>query len=558
MDRSIVYVGELPRSADFLGFEKDVLYALGYLGQAMLGSPTAVSGLVCAPTSPASLNITVGVGSIYAMETVDATAFGSLGTDSNTILKQGLAESPATLAISPPTTSGYSQIYLVEAAYVDADTNPITLPYVNSANPAQPLNGPNGSGTQQNTVRAGECVIALKAGAAAPTGTQVAPAADAGYTALYLVTVSNGQATITSANIATYPGAPFIPLTLPQVPPAIQKQAGNYAVDTGASANTLNITLPAGTTLTPGMPLRIKKGNLANTGAINVIVTAGGVAQSPVSATWQDGTAFASGDWGANQVGEGVFDGTSLRMSGPDGPTQWNNHVTISTSTIYTNLITNYPSIQPPRNTLLHQQAAGSGNVTVPAGVTQLYFRGVGAGGGGAPGGGGSFTSLSGGGGGSGGYIEGWVAVTPGQVLPWVVGGGGAGSTTNGVLGGTGGSTTFGGATATGGGGAQLTFGGGTTGAGGGSYGTGSGASIANFPGSVGGDGNPFVANIQGGQGASSAFGGGGRTSTVGLPAGSSVINGVAPGSGGGGVWGANLTNLGGGNGADGALIILY
>ena len=332
MDRQVVYVGETPRSADFLGFEKQVLYGLGYLSQAMLGSPTAVAGLVCAPTSPASLNVTVGVGSIYEMETVDATAFGGLPADPNTILKQGLLESPTTLAISPPVTSGYSQVYLIEAAYNDVDSNPVTLPYYNSVTPSQPLNGPNGSGAQQNTTRSGQCVIALKAGSAAPTGTQVAPAADSGYVPLYTITVSNGQTTITSGNIAVYPGAPFIPLTLPQVPVAIQEQTGNYAVDSGAAANVINITLPASTTLTAGMPIKIKKGNLANTGAMTAVITAGATVLSPVSLVWADGSAFAANDYPANAVGQAIWDGTVLRMNGMTGPSIFQRSSTVVTN----------------------------------------------------------------------------------------------------------------------------------------------------------------------------------------------------------------------------------
>ena len=324
MDRTIVYAGELPRLEDFMGFQKDALYALGYIAQAMLGSPTAVAGLACAATSPASLQVTVGVGSIYEMETVDATAYGALGTDSNTILKQGLLEAPTTLSITPPTTSGYSQVYLIEANYNDVDTNAIVLPYYNSANPSQPLNGPNNSGTQQNTIRAGQCVIALKAGAAAPTGSQVAPAVDSGYAPLYLITVANGQTTITSANIAVYSGAPFIPLTLPQVPLAIQQQLGNYAIDTG-SANALAITLPAYTTLVAGTPLRIKKGSAGNTGAITLTVNGG----SPISVLWEDASPFTNGDWPAHAVGEGVYDGTVVQMHSPVGPTLFAKNSTI-------------------------------------------------------------------------------------------------------------------------------------------------------------------------------------------------------------------------------------
>ena len=329
MNRSIVYAGELPRLEDFMGSEKATLYALGYLSQSVLGSPTAVQGLVCAPTSPASLQVTVGTGSIYETETVDATAYGALGTDVNTITKQGLLTSPQTLTITPPVTSGYSQVYLVQTNYNDVDTNAIVLNYYNAANPAQPLSGPNNSATQQFTIRGGQCIVSLKVGTAATTGTQVAPAADSGYTPLYSITVANGQTQITSASISVYPGAPFIPLTLPQVPPAIQAQVGNYALDTG-TANALAITLPFGTTLTAGMPIRIKKGASANTGAMTVTINSG----SPLSVIWAEGSAFAAADWPANAVGQGVYDGTAVRMLGPVGPTIFNRSGTTITNGI--------------------------------------------------------------------------------------------------------------------------------------------------------------------------------------------------------------------------------
>ena len=64
---------------------------------------------------------------------------------------------------------------------------------------------------------------------AAPTGSQTIPPADAGYTSLWSVLVSNGQTQITSSNIAIIKDAPFISPKLTQVPPAIQAQKDNYA-----------------------------------------------------------------------------------------------------------------------------------------------------------------------------------------------------------------------------------------------------------------------------------------------------------------------------------------
>lgn len=211
MDRPFVYPGEIPRTADILGGFKSALYGVGHMARAAFGSATCVSGLQIAASGPPSLTVSIGLGSIYTEQQVDASAYGTLGLDTNSLVKQGILPAPTTLTITPPGTAGYSQIYLVEAIYNNQDTGAATLPYYNSANPAVPLSGPANSGAAQYTNRQGVCVISLKAGTAGPTGSQAAPTPDAGYVGLWLITVANGQTTITSANWTIYPGAPFIP-----------------------------------------------------------------------------------------------------------------------------------------------------------------------------------------------------------------------------------------------------------------------------------------------------------------------------------------------------------
>jgi hypothetical protein len=143
----------------------------------------------------------------------------------DSILKQGIVLGSSTFNLAAPTTSGYSINYLIEAIFQESDTNNVVLPYFNSANPNQPFSGQGNSGAPQPTQRQGLCVLQVKAGAAAVGGTQVTPAADAGYTGLWVITVANGQSTITSANITQLAGAPFLTATLPGVLGTI----GNYA-----------------------------------------------------------------------------------------------------------------------------------------------------------------------------------------------------------------------------------------------------------------------------------------------------------------------------------------
>lgn len=236
MDRQFAYTGALPQNTDVLSTNKNMLYGLGYLAQATLGTGTSVTGLVGAQSTVPDLHISIGPGAIHSLQTVDATAYGDLGTDANTIVKQGLLKAAQTLTLTAPTTSGYSQVYLVEAAYQDVDGGATVLPYFNSSNPIAPYSGPDNAGTSNYTVRQGVCTITLNAGAAAPTGSQVTPSTDAGYVPLYTITLANGQTAITTAQIVLASGAPFI-----------SRNLGNSAL-TGASiitystAGTLSFT----------------------------------------------------------------------------------------------------------------------------------------------------------------------------------------------------------------------------------------------------------------------------------------------------------------------------
>jgi hypothetical protein len=148
---------------------------------------------------------------MYSMVDIDATAYGDLAADTvHQILKQGIALNSTTLSCPAPTTNGFSVNYLIEAIYQDVDTANTVLPYYNASNPASPWSGPNNTGAAQPTVRSGEINLIAKAGIAAPTGTQLNPTPDPGYTGLYIVTVAFGQTTILSGSISVYPGAPFL------------------------------------------------------------------------------------------------------------------------------------------------------------------------------------------------------------------------------------------------------------------------------------------------------------------------------------------------------------
>src|SRR6476661_4108744 len=109
MDRILVYPGSIPLDTDLLNTNRNSMLALGYLAQAVLGTNTVVDGLACSPTTPGSLTVTIGPGSITQLSVVDTLTYGSLPSNmTDPLVKMGinLAATPFTLAV--PTTSGQS------------------------------------------------------------------------------------------------------------------------------------------------------------------------------------------------------------------------------------------------------------------------------------------------------------------------------------------------------------------------------------------------------------------------------------------------------------------
>ena len=223
MDRQIVWPGAIPLETDLLNTNRNMMVGLAQLAQAILGSSTLADGLACSQTAAPSMGVTIGQGSLYSLQPLDATPFSSLAADtSDLILKQGVLLASAGLQLGPltaPTSPGTSLIYLVEAAVSEVDANPVLLPFYNSANPAVPFSGPANSGATSFTTRKCGVTLQLKAGVASPTGTQIQPSADAGFIPLYAITLAYGQTTIVNANISVASGAPFISTKLTGLAP---------------------------------------------------------------------------------------------------------------------------------------------------------------------------------------------------------------------------------------------------------------------------------------------------------------------------------------------------
>ena len=219
MKRKVVYPGSVPLETDILDTNRNTMVAMGMLVQTVLGTGVVVDGLACTPGT--GLTVQIGRGQIYSLTTVDPTGYSSLAADSTPLVKQGLLLTPAVLNCPAPGTVGQSINYLVEAQFQEVDNTPVALPYYNASNPTIPWSGPAGSGTAQNTVRDDICAVQVKAGVAAATGSQVTPTVDAGWTALYVVTVAYGASSIVGGNIALASGAPFLAIKLPQIVPPV-------------------------------------------------------------------------------------------------------------------------------------------------------------------------------------------------------------------------------------------------------------------------------------------------------------------------------------------------
>ncbi len=228
MDRAIIYPGQIPASADVLFLQRAAMVADGYLAQAVVGSGPVVDGLAATP-AVGSLGIVVGPGSIFQTTVVDQNAFSSLAADADPVVKIGVNTESTTFPLTAPTTAGQSISYLLEAAFLEADGASAVVPYYNSANPAQPFSGPGGAGGAQLTRRYQSCQLQLRAGVAAPTGTQATPAVDAGWSGLYVITVNYGESSVAVGDISVYPGAPFVGAKLPAINAALSALTAGLA-----------------------------------------------------------------------------------------------------------------------------------------------------------------------------------------------------------------------------------------------------------------------------------------------------------------------------------------
>lgn len=327
MDRQIVYIGAIPQDTDLLNTNLDSYIGLAKLSAAVLGTVSLLNNFTCTQTSPASMNVTVSAGEIYALENIDNDTYGSIPPDTtHAIVKQGINLDTTTLTCTAPSTVGNSVNYLVQIGFSETDTGSEVLPYYNSSDPSQAWSGPNNNGTPNYTVRTDSCNVNLKQGVQAPTGTQVTPSPDSGFLGAFVITVAHGATTVINSNISVYNSSNFINETLTQKISqatadtryaqitSVQNSQYTYGVDSSVSANTVTVTLsPALTSYVAGQSFLIKIAN-TNTGASTININSLG----SKNITYSNGSTLAPSDLVAGGIAILTYDGTAFQVKNPE------------------------------------------------------------------------------------------------------------------------------------------------------------------------------------------------------------------------------------------------
>lgn len=192
---------QLVRENDLLRTNRFALSGLGWLARAALGDGPVLDGLACTPGE--GLTVEVAPGALYQTAATDPTTYEDLPPDLRPVLKQGLMLDSAVLACPAPATPGQSIAYLVQASFAEADVE----------------RPDGGGGAAETVIRADQCLVSIKAGVAAATGSEKPPEPDAGAIGTWVVTVASDAVGVEPGDIALYAGAPFVTVKLPWAAP---------------------------------------------------------------------------------------------------------------------------------------------------------------------------------------------------------------------------------------------------------------------------------------------------------------------------------------------------
>ena len=222
MDRQVVYPGSIPLDTDLLSIQRNTLAALGALTQSILGTQPIADGLPCSPT-PSGYGVVIGAGTLSMAVALDQTAFGSLPSVSNTVMKTGVVVNPISIPLQ--TTSDQTMVlsWLIQATLTEIDDQPLTLQYWNATAPSIPFSGPGNSGSAQNTRRRTQLVINAKSSSPIPFGAFAPPPPDPGFVGLYGVTTWIGKGSTTIDDINALPTSPILRFHLPDLTPGFSR-----------------------------------------------------------------------------------------------------------------------------------------------------------------------------------------------------------------------------------------------------------------------------------------------------------------------------------------------
>ena len=250
MDRQIVFPGSIPLDTDILSIQRNAMVALGYLAQATLGAATLVDGLVCAPTAPASLTVSVGPGSIVAQSVIDSAPFGSLpAVNTAPLVKMGIVTGPTAFTLTRA-----RQLRPVHQLPATGQPCRDGRHACRAALLQRRQPGPAIQRRAEQRRGAGHAAAATASNSSSSPrrrrtpARRLTPVVDTGWVGLYVITVNYGQTQITAANIAIYPGAPFIAFKLGGLTPGFSRIAAFTANG--------SFTVPNGSSVPQGPPLR--------------------------------------------------------------------------------------------------------------------------------------------------------------------------------------------------------------------------------------------------------------------------------------------------------------
>ncbi|NHO33289.1 glycine-rich domain-containing protein [Acetobacter fallax] len=203
MDRVIVYPGQIVADTDTLIAERNTEQAVGQVLGLTMGETGPYASGLAATCSGTDMVVSVAAGQIVAVATTDPTAYGTLGTSSESVMRQYVA--PATSFTIAAAAS--AQTLYISATLSVTDTGATLLRYADVTDETRTLSGVSNDGVSQPTLRAAVATLTISATA---SDTDIVP--------VWRVDVPAGAAAITQDMISLNNSNLFYP-TIPELAP---------------------------------------------------------------------------------------------------------------------------------------------------------------------------------------------------------------------------------------------------------------------------------------------------------------------------------------------------